>query len=110
MSFDLLEKRIEQRGLQVILNADSLNLIDLYSKFKSRGYNLFINPSLEELEKKTKKGEQVVLLLPSLMDGYLEVIGVKRLKAVILTLSKVATSKLKPYVFAEVRGWKAEVF
>lgn len=103
LNFDLLDKKVEQRELQVILNADNLNLKDLYRKFKSRGYRLYMNPSLEDLERRAKKGERVVLLLPSLMDGYLSVIRGKRLKAVILTLSKVATSKLRPYLFAEVR-------
>jgi len=103
LNFDLLEKRVEQRGLQIVLNADNLNLMDLYHRFKSRGYKLYINPSLEDLERRANKGEQVVLLLPSLMDGYLNVIGEKRLKAIILTLSKVATSKLRPYIFAEVK-------
>lgn len=103
MNFDLLEKRVEQRGLQVILNADNLNLMYLYRRFKSRGYKLYVDPSLEDFERRVKKGEQVVLLLPSLMDGYLNVIGEKRLKAIILTLSKVATSKLRPYLFAEVK-------
>ena len=103
MNFDLLEQKVEQRELQVILNADNLDLKDLYRKFKSRGYRLYMNPPLEALERRAKKGERVVLLLPSLMDGYLSVLRGKRLKAVILTLSKVATSKLRPYLFAEVR-------
>lgn len=103
MNFDLLEKRVDQRGLQVILNADNLNLRDSYHRFKSRGYRVYVNPSLEDLRRRVKKGERVVLLLPSLMDGYLNVIGEKRLKAVILTLSKVSTSKLRPYIFAEVK-------
>ena len=99
MNFDLLEKRVEQRSLQVVLNAHKLDLPYLYDKFKVLGYKLYLSPSLDELERRTVEGKRIVLLLPSLSDGYLTVIGEKRLKAIILTLSKAITSKLGPYVF-----------
>lgn len=88
-------------GLQVILNANELNLKDLYKKFVESGYKLYLNPKIEEFEEKTQSSEKLVLLLPYLMDGYLSVIREKLLKAIVITLDKTSTSKFRTYIYSE---------
>lgn len=101
LSFEQIDRKVQERGLQILLR-DQVKKIDLaafFTRFKEKGYRIYIDPSVEELEIHTRMGEHVVLLLPDLTDGYKVVIRKNRLKALILTMSKVATSKLRPFLF-----------
>lgn len=101
LSFEEIDKKVQERGLQILLGSQvtKIDLAELFARFKEKGYQIYIDPSIEDLESRTKMGEHVVLLLADLIDGYKIVIRKNRLKALILTTSKVATSKLRPYLF-----------